>query len=272
LQRSWTSFIGRFPAIKQNEMDPLKAFSESLHAANPSTARVYVSAAKTAMEIVKASSAQPRTFSDLRILLEDLRGTNALPSSVRISPFLRFLEDEQAEKSSDSPEYQNIRTTLLDRIGEGTENPGAPSLTDRRDLALLAGLCAAPDKKSPRRWTKSVLRVTREQLSIDLWLWDRRTTDPRLRLALLYWHTWRERLSRLDQCRLYRKNWASTELLFPNSRGESMCKQALHNALARFGLSKLNGQALTPSIIRDAFLAINSVARTDAHPNGVVCE
>jgi len=43
-------------------------------------------------------------------------------------------------------------------------------------------------------------------------------------MALLYWHSWRERLGRPEQSRLYRKACAYSNLLFPNSKGEALEK------------------------------------------------
>jgi hypothetical protein len=62
---------------------------------------------------------------------------------------------------------------------------------------------------------------------------------PGLALTLLYWHSWRRRLDRLEQSRLHRKDWVYSQLLFPNSQGEALKKQALHDALSRLGVPEL---------------------------------
>ena len=79
---------------------------------------------------------------------------------------------------------------------------------------------------------------------------------PALALALLYWHTWRERLDRPEQSRMHRKAWAYSDLLFPNSRGESLKKQVVHDALLRLGKQPEEGPRLTPELIRQAFLRL----------------
>ena len=60
-------------------------------------------------------------------------------------------------------------------------------------------------------------------------------------------HTWRERLDRPQRSRLHRKAWAYSELLFPNSKGEALKKQAMHDALQRLGVPEL-GVRLTPEL------------------------
>jgi site-specific recombinase XerD len=79
-----------------------------------------------------------------------------------------------------------------------------------------------------------------------------------LALALLYWHTWRERLDRPEQSRLPRKAWAYSDLLFPNSKGEALGKQAIHDALARLSVQSEGQVRLTPELIRQAFLKLNA--------------
>ena len=76
-------------------------------------------------------------------------------------------------------------------------------------------------------------------------------------MTLLYWHSWRRRRDRLEQSRLHRKDWADSQLLFPNSQGEVLKKQALHDALSRLGVPEL-GVRLTPELVRKAFLQLNA--------------
>jgi site-specific recombinase XerD len=75
-------------------------------------------------------------------------------------------------------------------------------------------------------------------------------------LALLYWHTWRERLDRPEQSRIYRKAWAYSDLLFPNSKGEALTKYAMRNAVSRLSVRGEARIRLTPGMVRQAFLQL----------------
>ena len=68
-------------------------------------------------------------------------------------------------------------------------------------------------------------------------------------MTLLYWHSWRRRLDRLEQSRLHRKDWADSQLLFPNSQCEALKKQGLHDALSRLDV---------PELVRKAFLQLKA--------------
>ena len=66
-------------------------------------------------------------------------------------------------------------------------------------------------------------------------LWGEGIEDPALALALRFWGHWRERLTRPDQRRLYRKplKWAQSGLLFPGPGGAPLSRAAPHHALRR---------------------------------------
>ena len=70
-----------------------------------------------------------------------------------------------------------------------------------------------------------------------------------------FWAHWRERLSRPDQRRLYRKSlkWAHSGLLFPGPGGGPLSRAAPHHALRR--LTGAGAGRLTPEKVRAAFLA-----------------
>jgi hypothetical protein len=80
-------------------------------------------------------------------------------------------------------------------------------------------------------------------------LWDTAAETQGLALTLLYWHSWRERLDRPKQSRLHRKAWAYSQLLFRNSKGGVLKKQAMHDALSRLGVPEL-GVRLTTKLVR----------------------
>jgi hypothetical protein len=77
-----------------------------------------------------------------------------------------------------------------------------PSIATRRDLGLIAALCAAPSKGTPRKWPENCLKIDDRELL----LWDVEIEEPCFALSLRFWHAWRERLARPDQRRLYRKS------------------------------------------------------------------
>ena len=78
-------------------------------------------------------------------------------------------------------------------------------------------------------------------------------------LALLYWHSWRERLDRPEQSRLQRKAWAFSDLLFPNSKGKTLKKKrAMHDALSWLSVQGEGRVSLTPGRVREAFLHLRA--------------
>jgi hypothetical protein len=130
----------------------------------------------------------------------------------------------------------------------------------RRDLALLACLCLAPGKGVPPRWPKSALTVAREKGGgFKVKLWDKEVEAGGLALTLLYWHTWRERLDRPEQRRMYHKAWAYSDLLFPASNGGPLTKHAVRNALLRVTAGGDGPAGLTPGVIRKAFMQLEHV-------------
>ena len=116
---------------------------------------------------------------------------------------------------------------------------------------IVAALCAAPARGNSRTWPKDCLALREARLT----LWEEDVREPALGLALRHWHHWRERLSRPEQRRLYRKSlkWAQSGLLFPGPGGGPLSRAAPHNALRR--LIGVGEGSLTPEQVRAAFLA-----------------
>jgi hypothetical protein len=232
---------------------------------NTSTQRVYVSAMKKALRIINKKPSECHSYDELLSLLKTQQAASKVFKGLRLRPFLRFLESripglpEPREKSDE--ENRTLRVWVVDRIEEETK-VGNPSIYLRRDLAMLAGLCLAPEKGSPRKWPKSALTPVNGSQAVTVCLWGKLVEVEALALPLLYWHAWRERLDRPEQSRLYRKNWAYSEYLFPNSKGEPLKKQALHNALARLSVPGEGRIGLTPEEIREAFL---DTVRSEPH-------
>jgi len=220
----------------------------------PATVAVYAWGARRAMQIAGPAAEKCETPEALRELLMAQRAKKRFPETLRISPLLRFLEEKLPKPPP--PDYEAVRRWVVERIAEETKTPRRPSIFIRRDLAMLACLCIAPDKGSPRRWPKHALQAIKSGGAVRVELWDREVQPEGPALALLYWHTWRERLDRPDQSRIYRKAWASSPLLFPSSTGGLLGKQALHNAVERLRLPGERRGALNPGLIRAAFLRV----------------
>jgi hypothetical protein len=239
-------------------MNPIKEFAafQGKESYAASTQRVYLSAAKKAVKIAGKAPEDCGSYEELLALLRDNLAKEKMPKALRIAPFLGFLESKIPKMAEEIPDYEPIRTWVADRIEEETKAARKPSVFIRRDLAMLAGLCVAPGQGSPRRWPKSALVVTRQGGEFQVRLWDKAVKSQGLALALLYWHTWRERLDRPEQSRLHRKEWAYSDLLFPNSRGEVLRKQAMHDALSRLSIQGEGRVRLTPGIVRQAFLQL----------------
>ena len=238
-------------------MNPFKefaAFEGKVYAAT--TKRVYLSSAKRALEILGKPPENCGSYEELLALLRANVAQNKLPKALRIAPFLNFLESKMPKSTVEIPDLGPVRSWVMDRIEEETKATRKPSHFIRRDLAMLACLCAAPGEGSLRSWPKAALSVTRQGGGYLVKLWDKPVEAPGLALALLYWHTWRERLDRPDQSRLHRKAWAYSGLLFPNSKGEALTKHALRNAVSRLSVAGEGRVRLTPGLIRKAFLQL----------------
>jgi hypothetical protein len=131
-----------------------------------------------------------------------------------------------------------------------------PSIASRRDLGLIAALCAAPARDTPRKWPVTCLTIT----ETEVLLWEVTIQEPCFALALRFWHVWRERLARPDQRRLYRKSlgWSQSRLLFPGPGGTPLGRAALHNALRRLSVAGERSSSIgpiTPEKIRAVFLS-----------------
>ena len=230
------------------------AFQGKTYAAT--TRRVFLSAAKKALKIIGKTPDNCGSCEELRALLRENLGQKKFQKGLRLAPFLSFLDSKIPKNPEDIPDYGPIRALVVECIEKETKATRKAAHFIRRDLAMLACLCVAPEKGSPRSWPKSALAVTRQDEGFHVKLWEKAVENPGLALALLYWHSWRERLDRPEQSRLYRKAWAYSDLLFPNSRGGALKKQAMHDALSRLNLRGEDGARLTPGLIRKAVLQL----------------
>jgi hypothetical protein len=240
-------------------MNPVMEFA-AFHgkAYSASTRRVYLSAAKKAVKMLGKTPDNCGSYEELFDSLREELSHKKIPNDLRIAPFLDFLDSKIAKKPENIPDYGPIRAWVIEHIEKETRETRKALHFIRRDLAMLACLCVAPEQGSPRRWPKGALSIARKGGGFEVKLWDKPVEAPGLALALLYWHTWRERLDRPAQSRLHRKAWACSDLLFPNFKGEVLGRQAIHDALSRLRVRGEGGVRLTPELIRQAFLELKA--------------
>ncbi len=234
-----------------------------------SSRRVYVSAAKKALKTLGEPARQCQSCEELLVLLTEKKEEGVIPRSLRLNPFLVFVRSKTGTNAHDDADLEVIRRWIVTSVLQETKAVGGVSYLIRRDLAMLAGLCLAPEKGSPRFWSRGVLAVTKLRgggFKVTLWEWE--VGNQGLALPLLYWHFWRERLARPDQARLHRKeSWAFSDLLFPGSDGNALQSQVVRNTLKRINARNKGPANVTPALIQRAFLQISADARNDIQIN-----
>ena len=228
----------------------VKDFEQSLENLRPSTRRVYVAGARAAIRAARLELWQSPSATELLASL----GKSHAEKSVRISPFLDFLGRGEPKNSLSEQDSMALQNWVIQRLSKETRSVKNPSTTLRRDLGMIAALCAAPAKGTPRKWPESCLKIEGREVL----LWEATIEEPCFALSLRFWHAWRERLARPDQRRLYRKSlhWSQSRLLFPGPNGAPLSRAALHNALRRLntGGERNSSRSITPEKIRAAFL------------------
>ena len=228
----------------------IKDFERSLETLRPSTRRVYVAGARAAIRAASLEIWQSTSLSDLLASI----GKSPVEKTIRIAPFLDFLGGREPKQSLSGQDCAALRTRVIQAITKQMRSVKNPSIATRRDMALIAALCAAPARGSPRKWPENCLEISGNEVL----LWNALIREPCLALALRFWHAWRERLARPDQRRLYRKSlgWSQSRLLFPGPKGAPLGRAALHNALRRLHVAGEPGSIgpITPENIRVAFL------------------
>jgi hypothetical protein len=228
----------------------LADFEQSLENLRPATRRVYVAAAKTAIRSAHLELWQCPSTGELLASL----GESPTEKKARISPFLKFLGDGELEELVSDEDSAALQNWVIQRLAKQMRSEKNPSIATRRDAALIAALCAAPAKGTPRKWPESCLKIEGREVL----LWDAAIKEPCFAVSLRFWHAWRERLARPDQRRLYRKSlqWSQSRLLFPGPNGAPLSRAALHNALRRLDFAGPPNSIgpITPEKIRAAFL------------------
>ena len=228
----------------------VKDFEQSLETYRPSTRRVYVAGARAAIRAASLELWQSHSATDLLASI----AKSSTEKKARIAPFLDFLGGGGLKQLISDEDSAALQNWVIQRLAKHMRFVKNPSIAIRRDMALIAAICAAPARGTPRRWPENCLKITESEVL----LWDARIKEPCFVHALRFWHAWRERLARPDQRRLYRKSlkWSQSRLLFPGPNGAPLGRTALHNALRRLNVvgecSSIG--PITPEKIRVAFL------------------
>ena len=229
----------------------VKDFEQSLAGLRPSTRRVYVAGARAAIRAASLELWQSTSTSEL------LASIAKSPTEKRISPFLGFLGGGRLKQPVSDEDSAALQNWVIQTITKQIRFVKNPSIATRRDTALIAAICAAPARGTPRNWPQNCLKIT----ETEVLLWGARIQEPCFAISLRFWHAWRERLARPDQRRLYRKSlkWSQPRLLFPGPNGAPLGRAALHNALRRLNVlgERSSIQPITPEKIRVAFLCGN---------------
>jgi hypothetical protein len=229
----------------------IKDFEQSIRSLRPSTRRVYAAGAKAAIRAARLELSQSCSHDELL----DLIRKSPPEQGARVAPFLAFLRGAGGASISVPKEaVTGLKNWVIQTLGKQMRLVKNPSITTRRDLALIAARCATPARGTPRKWPVSCLKIKGQEVI----LWDVKVEEPCFALALRLWHAWRERLARPDQRRLYRKSlsWSQSKLLFPGPNGAPLGRAALHNALRRLSAWRDPNYCVTPEQIRVAFLEI----------------
>ena len=112
----------RYKATRMNPIEEFAALKGKEFA--PTTMRVYLGAAKNALNIVGQTPGNCGSYEELLALLRENRSQKKFPKALRIAPFLRFLDSKIPKKPEDIPDYGPIRAWVIDRIEKETRRPG----------------------------------------------------------------------------------------------------------------------------------------------------
>ena len=194
----------------------VKDFEQSLKNLRPSTRRVYVAGARAAIRAASLELWQSPSATDLLASI----GKAPTEKSARISPFLDFLGGGAPKQSASDLDSAALQNWAIQTIAKQMRFVKNPSIASRRDTALIAAICAAPARGTPRKWPKNCLKIT----EAEVLLWDAPITEPCFAISLRFWHAWRERLARPDQRRLYRRSlkWSQSRLPFSRAQRRSL--------------------------------------------------
>jgi hypothetical protein len=132
----------------------VKDFEQSLGNLRPSTKRVYVAGARAAIRAASLELWQCPSAADLLASI----GKFPTEKQARISPFLDFLDAGRPKHSVSDLDSATLQNWVIQTIAKQMRFVKNPSIASRRDTALIAAICAAPDRGNPRNGQKTASR------------------------------------------------------------------------------------------------------------------
>ena len=127
----------------------VKDFEQSLENLRPSTRRVYMAGAKALRAACLELWQNPSTDELLALIRES-------PSEKRrISPFLAFLGDGGPNNSLSDQDSAALQNWVIQKLAKQMRLVKNPSIATRRDSGLIAALCAATARGTPRKWPEN---------------------------------------------------------------------------------------------------------------------
>jgi hypothetical protein len=108
-------------------------------------------------------------------------GKSPIEKRARISPLLDFLDGGRSKESVSDEERAALQNWVIQTIAKQIHFVKNPSITSRRDTALIAAICAAPAKGTPRNWPRYCLKIEGREVL----LWDASIDEPCFAISLL---------------------------------------------------------------------------------------
>ena len=228
----------------------VKDFERSLENLRPSTRRVYVAGARAAIRTAHLELWQCPSTGELLASL----GESPTEKKARISPFLNFLGGGELKELVSDEDSTALQNWVIQTLAKEMRSVKNPSIATRRDLGLIAALCAAPARGTPRKWPENCLKIEGREVL----LWDTAIEEPCFAVSLAL-------LACLERAPGPARSTAALPEIspmgpirtpFPGPNGAPLSRAALHNALRRLNLvGERNSIGLiTPEKIRAAFL------------------
>ena len=156
----------------------VKDFEQSLQSLRPSTRRVYVAGARAAIRAASLEFWQSPSTNELLALI------GKSPTGKRISPFLAFLGGGGSKQPVPDEDSAALQNWVIQRLAKQMRFLNNPSIATRRDSALIAAVCSAPARGTPRKWPVNCLKIS----ETDVLLWDAPIEERFFALALRFWH------------------------------------------------------------------------------------
>jgi hypothetical protein len=79
-----------------------------------------------------------------------------------------------------------LQNWVIQRLTKQMRSGKNPSISTRRDTALIAALCVAPAKGTPRKWPENSLIIEGREVL----LWDMAIEEPCFVVSLRFWHAY----------------------------------------------------------------------------------